>query len=124
MNTLVIKNLNICADGLTGIKEAIGAAFPKTEYQCCIVHFYKNVFTVIPKQKVKEAARMLKAIHAQEDKEAALQKAAAVVEKLRSMRLSKATQNVVGTKRGLFEFDDMFHNTIGVAIGYWIYWNL
>ena len=35
---------------------------------------------------------MLKAIHAQEDKEAALQKAAAVVEKLRSMRLSKATQ--------------------------------
>lgn len=24
-------------------------------------------------------------------------------------------------KRGLFEFDDMFHNTIGAAIGYWIY---
>jgi glycopeptide antibiotics resistance protein len=24
-------------------------------------------------------------------------------------------------KRGLFEFDDMFHNTLGVAIGYWIY---
>ena len=30
--------LIICADGLTGIKEAIGAAFPKTEYQRCIVH--------------------------------------------------------------------------------------
>ena len=25
--------LIICADGLTGIKEAIAAAFPKTEYQ-------------------------------------------------------------------------------------------
>lgn len=24
-------------------------------------------------------------------------------------------------KRGLFEFDDMFHNTLGVAIGYWLY---
>jgi glycopeptide antibiotics resistance protein len=24
-------------------------------------------------------------------------------------------------KRGLFEFDDMFHNTLGVVIGYWIY---
>lgn len=24
-------------------------------------------------------------------------------------------------KRGLFEFDDMFHNTIGVMIGYWLY---
>ena len=30
--------LIICADGLTGIKEAISAAFPKTEYQRCIVH--------------------------------------------------------------------------------------
>ena len=30
--------LIICADGLTGIKDAISAAFPKTEYQRCIVH--------------------------------------------------------------------------------------
>lgn len=30
--------LILCADGLTGIKEAIAAAFPKTEYQRCIVH--------------------------------------------------------------------------------------
>lgn len=30
--------LIICADGLTGIKEAIAAAYPKTEYQRCIVH--------------------------------------------------------------------------------------
>lgn len=28
----------ICADGLTGIKEAITTAFPNTEYQRCIVH--------------------------------------------------------------------------------------
>ena len=28
----------ICADGLTGIKEAIETAFPETEYQRCIVH--------------------------------------------------------------------------------------
>ena len=28
----------ICADGLTGIKEAIATAFPNTEYQRCIVH--------------------------------------------------------------------------------------
>ncbi len=27
--------LIICADGLSGIKEAIAAAFPKTEYQRC-----------------------------------------------------------------------------------------
>ena len=32
-----VKNiLIICADGLSGIKEAIAAAFPKTEYQRCM----------------------------------------------------------------------------------------
>ncbi len=34
--------LIICADGLSGIKEAIAAAFPKTEYQRCIVHQVNN----------------------------------------------------------------------------------
>ncbi|MBS5842968.1 MAG: IS256 family transposase [Clostridiales bacterium] len=34
--------LIICADGLTGIKEAIAAAYPKTEYQRCIVHQIRN----------------------------------------------------------------------------------
>lgn len=31
--------LIICADGLSGIKEAIAAAYPKTKYQRCIVHY-------------------------------------------------------------------------------------
>lgn len=35
--------LIICADGLTRIKEAIAAAFPKTEYQRCIVHQVRNI---------------------------------------------------------------------------------
>lgn len=34
--------LLLCGDGLTGIKEAIAAAFPKTEYQRCIVHQVRN----------------------------------------------------------------------------------
>ena len=37
--------LILCADGLTGIKEAISAAFPKTEYQRCIVHQVRNTNT-------------------------------------------------------------------------------
>lgn len=36
--------LILCADGLTGIKEAIAAAFPKTEYQRCIVHQVRKLF--------------------------------------------------------------------------------
>ncbi len=40
--------LIICADGLTGIKEAIAAAFPKTEYQRCIVHQVKKHTEICP----------------------------------------------------------------------------
>jgi putative transposase len=59
-----------------------------------VVHFYRNVFTAVPSGKVKEVAAMLKAIHAQEDREAARAKAAAVAEKLVGMRLSKAAEVV------------------------------
>jgi transposase-like protein len=57
-----------------------------------MVHFYRNVFTAVPGGKVKEAAAMLKAIHAQEDREAARAKAKAVAEKLAGMRLAKAAE--------------------------------
>lgn len=84
----------ITGDKALGMVETIGQVFPDAKYQRCTVHFYRNVFSVVPKQKGKEVAKMLKAIHAQEDKEAALEKAAAVVEKLRTMRLTKAAQKV------------------------------
>ena len=45
-------------------------------------HFYRNIFSVTPKQKQKMVAKMLKAIHAQEDKAAAIEKAASVVKNL------------------------------------------
>ena len=38
----------ICADGLTGMKEAIGTAFPDTEYQRCIVHQVRNTLKYVP----------------------------------------------------------------------------
>ena len=52
------------------------------------------LFTVVSKQKIKDVAKMLKAIPTQKEKAAALQKAEAVAEKLRSMRLTKVTQKV------------------------------
>lgn len=39
--------LIICADGLSGIKEAIAAAYPKTEYQRCIVHQVRNTLKYV-----------------------------------------------------------------------------
>lgn len=74
--------------------EAIAQVFPNAKYQRCIVHFYRNVFSVVPNQKVKEVAKMLKAIHASEDRDAAREKAKSVVEKLRQMKLSSAAKKV------------------------------
>jgi putative transposase len=38
--------LILCADGLAGIKEAIEAAYPLTEYQRCIVHVVRNTLNM------------------------------------------------------------------------------
>ena len=56
--------------------------------------FYRNVFSVTPRSKVKLVAKMLKAIHAQESKKAAREKAKAVVEELRSIKLKEAAKKV------------------------------
>ena len=73
-----------------GMLEAVGEVFPEAKYQRCIVHFYRNVFSVTPRSKVKLVAKMLKAIHAQESKKAAREKSKAVMEELRSMKLKEA----------------------------------
>ena len=39
--------------------------FPDARYQRCTVHFYRNIFSVTPRNKMKAVAMMLKAIHAQ-----------------------------------------------------------
>ena len=77
-----------------GMLETIGEVFPEAKYQRCIVHFYRNVFSVVPKGKMRRVAMMLKAIHAQESKKAAREKARQVVEELREMKLGKAAQKV------------------------------
>ena len=74
--------------------EAVGEVFPEVKYQRCIVHFYRNVFSVTPRSKVELVTKMLKAIHAQESKKAAREKAKRVVEELRSMKLKEAAKKV------------------------------
>ena len=64
--------LVICADGLTGIKEAIGAAFPKTEYQRCIVHQVRNTLKYVPDKDRKAFATDLKTIYQASDEKKAL----------------------------------------------------
>lgn len=64
--------LVICADGLTGIKEAIVAAFPKTEYQRCIVHQVRNTLKYVPDKNRKAFATDLKTIYQAPDEKKAL----------------------------------------------------
>jgi transposase-like protein len=78
------------SDKCLGLVEALAEFYPEASWQRCAVHFYRNVFTAVPKGKVKEVAAMLKAVHAQEDETAAQQKAKQVAEKLEGMRLGKA----------------------------------
>jgi len=82
------------SDKCMGLVESIGEHFPDSRWQRCVVHFYRNVFSVVPRGKVREVAAMLKAIHAQENREEALKKAAAVSQKLKEMKLKKASEKV------------------------------
>ena len=73
--------LIICADGLTGIKEAISAAFPKTEYQRCIVHQVRNTLKYVPDKDRKAFAADLKTIYQAADEQKALAALERVTEK-------------------------------------------
>jgi len=80
----------LVSDKCLGLVEAVGEFYPQATWQRCMVHWYRNVMSVVPKGKVKEVMAMLKAIHAQEDRQAAVQKAQLVAEKLDTSRLAQA----------------------------------
>jgi putative transposase len=80
------------SDRCLGLIEVLGEFYPEAQWQRCIVHFYRNVFRTVPKGKVKAVAAMLKAIHAQEDRKAAQEKAALVIEKLEEMKLTQGAK--------------------------------
>ncbi len=73
--------LILCADGLTGIKEAIASVFPKTEYQCCIVHQVRNNLKYVPDKNRKAFATDLKTIYQAPDEKKALAALERVIEK-------------------------------------------
>lgn len=81
-------------DRCLGLVEAIHEVFPETKYQRCIVHFYRNMFSVVPKRLLPEVMAMLKAIHAQENREAASKKGAEVAGRLREMKLKNAAKKL------------------------------
>jgi putative transposase len=80
------------SDKCLGLIEALGEFYPEAAWQRCMVHWFRNVLTAVPTGKTREVVAMLKAIHAQEDRQAAEKKAADVVAKLHEMKLAKAAK--------------------------------
>src|SRR5215467_11779535 len=73
----------IISDACLGLSESAAEFFPDAAWQRCVVHWYRNVFSHVPRPKMREVAAALKAIHAAEDVLAAKEKALQVIAKLR-----------------------------------------
>ena len=71
----------LCSDGLSGIKDAISTAFPKTEQQRCIVHMVRNTLKHVANKDMKTFAKDLKTIYTSANEEAALARLEAVTKK-------------------------------------------
>jgi transposase-like protein len=95
---LVDRGLNgvqlIISDACRNLMESAAEYLPRARWQRCMVHFYRNVFSHVPATRVPEVSHMLKAIHAQENCEAADCKARAIVEDLRAARINTAADLV------------------------------
>lgn len=55
--------LVLCADGLSGLKEAISVVFPMVEFQRCIVHMIRNTVAFVSYKDRKELCNDLKSIY-------------------------------------------------------------
>ena len=96
----------IVSDACRGLVERAAEGLPNAQWQRCVVHSSgkqspglfsdpphdRNVFSLVPAAKVRDIARTLKAIHAQEDRKAAAEKMTAVIADLRAMKLVRAAQ--------------------------------
>jgi transposase-like protein len=82
------------SDKCLGLVESLAEFYPETQHQRCAVHFYRNVWSLVPAGKVREVSAMLKAIHASEDRDSARLKASQVVNKLHKMKLPAAARLV------------------------------
>lgn len=62
------------SDACLGLVAALEEVFPQARWQRCTVHFYRNVLAKVPTTHKRHFATALKAVHAQESREAALAK--------------------------------------------------
>lgn len=105
----------IISDKCLGLIESLGEFYPEAKWQRCMVHFYRNVFTLVSKGKVRAVAAMLKAIHAQENRQEAIKKAHSVAKNLEVMKLGKAAKLLsegIEETLSYYDFPEQHHRRI------------
>ena len=78
----------MCSDNLTGIKQAIEAAYPKTIQQRCIVHMIRNSVKFISYKDLKNFCNDLKTIYTSKNKKEGYEHLQRVKEKWKDKYLS------------------------------------
>ena len=105
----------IISDACIGLAESAAEVLSRCgpgKYAWCISH---DVFSHVPRPKMREVAAMLKAIHASEDIVSAREKAFRVRAKLRDMRLTRAAELV---ERGIEETLAYYDFPKSIGVGY------
>ncbi len=69
------RGVQLIISDVARLTESAAEYLPEARWQRCMVHFSRNVFSHVPATKVCDASHTLKAIHAQENRAAAGQKA-------------------------------------------------
>jgi hypothetical protein len=87
----------IVSDACRGLVESVTEYLPDARWQRCVVHFYRNDFSLVPSDKVRDVSKMLKAIHAQEGRKAAAEKMGAITSELRRQRLAMVVIQIAHT---------------------------
>ena len=97
LKTRGVKDILImCADGLKGLPEAINSAFPKTEFQRCIVHMIRNTMNYVSYKDRKELAADLKTIYAANTEEEAYSNLQELKEKWKPRKVLQITGKIIG----------------------------
>jgi len=73
--------LILCADGLTGLPDAVEMVFPKTVFQTCVVHLIRDSTSLVPWNDRKEACKDLRTVYTAVDVREAKQKLKAFAKK-------------------------------------------
>jgi len=83
------------SDAHQGMLQAMAEVYPHSRWQRCLVHFYRNILAKVGAKHRKEVALMLKAIHNQESRYEAMEKAKRVGQKLTQLKLEMAAKHLL-----------------------------